>query len=202
VQIRDVALAPLSRQIGVVKEILSANQVLGEALMLCREALPPNWYSGGGAIPQTVWNHYHGFDPNHEIKDLDIVYFDERDLTRATEERIEEELSGRFPDCPAKLDVTNEARTHLWYEQRFGRAIKPYTCTEDAIYTFPTTASAVGVALSEGGELEIYAPHGLTDLLGMVVRANKIIITKHVYEEKCRRWKKAWPRVTVIPWEY
>jgi hypothetical protein len=202
VQIRDVALAPLSRQIGVVKEILSANQVLGEALMLCREALPPNWYIGGGAIPQTVWNHYHGFDPNHEIKDLDIVYFDERDLTRATEERIEEELSGRFPDCPAKLDVTNEARTHLWYEQRFGRAIKPYTCTEDAIYTFPTTASAVGVALSEGGELEIYAPHGLTDLLGMVVRANKIIITKHVYEEKCRRWKKAWPRVTVIPWEY
>ncbi|NIN63523.1 MAG: hypothetical protein GTO63_02160, partial [Anaerolineae bacterium] len=200
-QNRDVALAPLSRQMSIVKEILLANQVLGDVLMLCSEALLPNWYIGGGAVPQTVWNHYHGFDPNHEILDFDIIYFDDTDLTRATEEGIEKELSARYPDCPAKLDVTNEARAHLWYEQRFGKAIKPYTCTEDAIYSFPTTASAVGVTISEGGELEIYAPLGLTDLLGLVVRANKITITRHVYEEKCRRWKKAWPRVTVIPWE-
>ena len=201
-QNRDVALAPLSRQTAVVKEILSANRVLGKVLMMCREALPPNWYVGGGAIPQTVWNHYHGYDLNHEIKDFNIVYFDERDLTKTTEERFERELSGRYPDCPAKLDVKNEARTHLWYERRFGKVIEPYTCTEGAIYTFPTTASAVGVALSEAGELQLYAPHGLTDLLGLILRANKITVTRHVYEEKCQRWKNAWPKLTLIPWEY
>src|ERR1700730_3374080 len=37
------------------------------------------------------------------------------------------------------------ARVHLWYEDRFGYALKPYLSSADAIATFPTTATAVGV---------------------------------------------------------
>jgi hypothetical protein len=34
---------------------------------------------------------------------------------------------------------------HLWYAEKFGNVLAPYTSTEDAITTFPTTATAIGV---------------------------------------------------------
>src|SRR5437899_6635367 len=55
----------------------------------------------------------------------------------------ERRLRDLFQHLPIKLDVKNEARVHLWYEDRFGYAIKPYLSSADAIATFPTTATAV-----------------------------------------------------------
>ena len=44
-------------------------------------------------------------------------------LAEASHER---RLRDLFQHLPIKLDVKNEARVHLWYEDRFGYAIKPY----------------------------------------------------------------------------
>jgi len=199
---QGVSLAPLSKQIRTLKKILSMNTVFTKTLRLLKEYDLPHWYLSGGAIPHIVWNYYHEFDLNHGISDLDIVYFKKNDLSKKTEEKIEKELREKYPHCPFEFDVKNEARTHLWYYEKRGKKIEPYTCTEDAIYTFPTTASAVGVTLTKKNKLEIFAPHGLTDLFGLVVRANKVQITRDVFEEKCRRWKKVWPKLSIIPWEY
>jgi len=199
---KNIALSSLPKQTSLLKKILSKNNVFTKTLKLLNKINLPNWYIGGGAIPQIVWNHYHGLDLNHGILDFDIVYFDKTNFSKRAEQKREKEIRNKFPNCPVKLDVVNEARTHLWYEQDFGKKIKPYTCTEEAIYSFRTTASAVGITLNQNNKLEIFAPHGLTDLFGLVVRANKIQITKAVYEKKCRRWKKAWPKLTIIPWEY
>lgn len=199
---QEIALASLPRQTTVFKKILLKNHVLVKVLKLLKEYRLPNWYIGGGAIPQIAWNHYHGLNPNHAIIDYDIVYFDKSNLAKSTEQEIERKLAEKYPRCPVKFDVKNEARTHLWYEQKFGRKIESYTCTEHAIYSFPTTASAIGVTLNQSNRMEIFAPHGLTDLLGLIVRANKIQIAKQVYENKCKRWKKVWPKLTIIPWEY
>jgi hypothetical protein len=68
---------------------------------------------------------------------------------------------------------------HLWYEQRFGPHIEPFTSTEEAIATWPTTASSVGVRRDSGGFVA-WAPFGLTDLLGMVVRPNKAMVTREL----------------------
>jgi hypothetical protein len=38
------------------------------------------------------------------------------------------------------------------------------------------------------------------DLIGMVVRPNKAIVTREVYEEKTARWAARWPALIVIPW--
>ena len=42
---------------------------------------------------------------------------------------------------------------------------------------------------------------GLRDVFGMVVRANKTLITPDVYEDKVQRWRTAWPRLTVVGWD-
>ena len=75
----------------------------------------------------------------------------------------------------------------------------PYTSSEDAIGTWPTTATAVGVRLAQGRPV-VFAPYGLDDLLGLVVRANRVQITPEIYRRKVSRWTRHWPNLTVLPW--
>ena len=68
-----------------------------------------------------------------------------------------------------------------------------------AIWTWPTTATAVGVRMTRGVPV-VFAPFGLQDLFGLVVRANRVQITRAIYERKVARWTRCWPNLTVLPW--
>ena len=70
---------------------------------------------------------------------------------------------------------------------------------EEAIASWPTTATAVGVRLEDGKPI-IYAPFGLDDLFDEVIRPNKIAVKESVYRAKCEKWKAKWPSLTIIPW--
>jgi hypothetical protein len=179
---------------------LGQNQWLGEILENFEEiALPDSWLVAG-SIAQTIWNVSCGHPVEFGLKDVDLIYFDDQDLSFEAEAGHERRLRELFRRLPIKLDVKNEARVHLWYEERFGYAIKPYLSSADAIATFPTTATAVGVRRTRG-KLECCAPFGLDDLFGLVVRPNKRQITRAVYEAKVDRWRSIWPRLTFLPWE-
>src|SRR4051812_38249908 len=166
-----------------LKAMLDRNEVAQAVINLAAELALPSWYLGAGAVAQTVWNGLHGYHPAAGIKDYDLVYFDPGDLSADTERKVAEEVADRLSPLGTTADVKNQARLHLWYEQRFGRRIDPYRSAEEAIATWPTTASSVGVR-SDGRNFIAYAPFGLADLFGMVVRPNKVLVTKGVYEEK------------------
>lgn len=161
--------------------------------------LPDGWLVAG-AVAQTVWNHCLGRPPQSGIKDADIVYFDADDISSEAEIRNETRLRERFAHLGLKLDVKNEARVHLWYEEKFGYPITPYRSTADAIGTFPTTATSIGVRWRDA-RLECCAPHGLDDLFGLIVRPNKIQITPAIYEAKVTRWRAEWPELTFLTWD-
>lgn len=127
------------------------------------------------------------------------MYFDPADLSVDSESQLEEEVARRLSDFGVVVDVKNEARVHLWHAERFGRHLEPYRSVEDAIATWPTTASSIGVRDDSEGFV-VCAPFGLSDLLGMVARPNKAIVTRDVYDEKAARWAARWPRLKVIPW--
>lgn len=152
-----------------------------------------------GCLAQTVWNIRFGLPADHGISDLDLVYFDPDDLSLSSEQRQAERIRTMFPGLPVWIDVKNEARVHLWYEEKFGYPISPYRSVTDAIDTFPTTATAVGIR-PVGGGAEIYARFDLSDLLDGVVRANRKQITRDIYEEKTSKWRKIWPNLTIIEW--
>lgn len=154
---------------------------------------------GAGAVAQTVWNLRHGYAPADGIKDYDLVYFDPDDLTAESEQRIEQQVRARLREFESVVDVHNQARVHLWYEKRFGRHLDPYRSTEEAISTWPTTASSVGVHRDSLGFV-VCAPFGLSDLLAMVARPNKVKVSRQIYEEKVARWQAIWPELRVIPW--
>ena len=89
---------------------------------------------------------------------------------------------------------------HLWYKERFGYTIKPYSSSVDAIATFPTTATSVGIRRLRGN-FECCAPFGLDDLFGLIVRPNKRQVTRSIYEMKADRWRLIWPALTVLAWD-
>ena len=153
-----------------------------------------------GSIAQTVWNRRFGLPHGFGISDVDLVYFDPKDLSIEAEKGHAERIRHCFKGLPVWFDVKNEARVHLWYEDKFGYPIAQYQSVEAAISTFPTTATAVGVRpISD--ELEIYAPFGLEDLMGGIVRANKAQITEDIYDAKVNKWLKAWPDLEVVEWD-
>jgi hypothetical protein len=197
--VTDAAHAPLAHQVRALEHAVRQNPV-AQAILERVEALRlPSWYLGAGGVTHSVWNHLHGFEPTRGIKDYDVVYFDADDLTAAGETAVERRVGEVCGDLGATVDVTNEARVHFWYEQRFGRPIAPYRSTEHAISTWPTTASSIGVR-SDRGEFVVCAPFGLSDVFAMVVRPNKAIIDRVLYEDKAGRWAQIWSELSVLPW--
>lgn len=193
--------APIDRQVSALELVLTGSEVTSTILERAPRLGLPHWYLGAGAVAGSVWNLLHGFDPRHGITDFDLVYFDSEDVTAEAEASNERRANEIFADLGVRLDVKNEARVHVWYAARFGRSIPPYGSTEQAISTWPTTASSVGVRHDDGGFV-VCAPFGLRDLFAMVVRPNKAIIDQGIYEAKASRWAGEWPRLHVLPWQH
>jgi hypothetical protein len=169
--------------------------------------LPDCWLAAG-CLAQTVWNGAFGLEPTHGISDIDLVYFDGSDLSQEAEAAQATRIRALFADLGLWVDVKNEARVHLWYAEKFGEAQAPYVSTEDAITTFPATATAVGVQPRADGlhvfapyGLHVFAPYGLSDLLGLIVRPNKKQITRPIYEAKVTKWLAKWPGLRVVDWD-
>ena len=182
-----------------LEEVLKKNPSVQKILKRAGELHMPNWYLGAGGIAQTAWNVSHGFDPEYGIKDYDLVYYDANSTSYEDEDVFIQQGKELFGDVPVLVEIKNQARVHLWYEKHFGRPINQYASIEEAISTWPTTATSVGVRYTNEG-LSVFAPFGLDDLLGMIVRANKALITKKIYEDKVNRWIKFWPKLRIIPW--
>lgn len=186
---------------GRLRASLLKNQNVATILERAPSLGMKNWYLGAGCISQTVWNELHGFPPESNIKDYDLVYFDGSDLSYAAENSFIERGASLFRDLRIQVEIKNEARVHLWYKERFGHAIEPYRSSEDAISSWPTTATSVGVTVGDGEMFKVFAPFGLSDLFGLVARPNKKQATKETYMEKAGRWTSLWPKLRVIPWE-
>jgi hypothetical protein len=70
---------------------------------------------------------------------------------------------------------------------------------EQAIATWPTTATSVGVRY-EGDVFDVCAPYGLSDLFGLIVRPNTTLVSRAIYEAWVKRWRQLWPLLTVQAW--
>ena len=178
---------------------LLENAALWQSLERLSALKLPSWYLGAGCVAQTIWNLAHGKAPRSDIFDYDLVYYDPDDVSEEGQQAVQREAERRVAELPIRLDVKNQARVHLWYKERFGYSIEPYASTEDAICTWPTTATAIGVRL-RGCDLEVFAPFGLDDLFSLIVRANRVQVTPDIYEKKVARWVSKWPALAVLPW--
>src|SRR5262249_24056983 len=151
---------------------LNHNRTLTEILARASAMALPEWYLTSGCLFQTVWNVVTGQPPEAGIADYDLIYFDKTDLSCEAEDAVIQAGHKVFANLPAVVLIRNQARVHLWYEQKHGIPCPPHTSTEAPIDTFPATTACLGVRLLPGGEWRIYAPHGFSDVFNLVVRPN------------------------------
>ena len=155
---------PMDEQIEALRDILSRNTVLTNVLARAAELGLPGWYLTAGCVFQTVWNVVTDRPAADGILDYDLFYFDASDLSWDAEDTVIQAGRAQFADIPATVEIRNEARVHLWYEQKFGVPCQAYPSTEAAIDSFAATTCCVGVRAESGGRWRIYAPHGLADV--------------------------------------
>lgn len=189
---------PIEEQIQVLETILKTNSKLMSLLEILESDGLENCYVGAGAINQTVFNYYHDFESDYGIKDYDIVYYD-LDLSYEAEDRVIKRLTAKIDKLDILVDIKNEARVPIWYYEKYGIKRIPYTSVEDAIASWGATITCIGVRL-EKGKLIVYAPYGLNDILGMIIRPVKREFEKSAYDERALRWMKKWPKLKKQEW--
>ena len=156
------------------------------------------WWLTAGAVFQNVWNALEGRPAGYGIKDYDIFYFD-TDLTWEAEDAVIKRAAGIFNDINADIEIRNEARVHLWYEEKFGAPVAPFCVATDAIDSFAATTCAVGVSRDQNG-WRVYAPFGLDDTFALHMKPNHRVAPRHVYEAKVAQYRERWPSLTADPW--
>lgn len=191
---------PLDQQLTSLRTVLSRNEVLTEVLERVATLDLPGWYVTAGCLFQTIWNVVTGRPPTSGIRDYDIFYFDDSDLSWEAEDAVIAAGREMFTGLPVEVEIRNEARVHLWYEEKFGVPCAPYDSTEAAIDSFAATTCCLGVRLEADSQWRVYAPHGLSDVFNLVVRPNPVLAPQSVYDSKVKRWRKQWPELTALEW--
>ena len=187
-----------SREEGALGEILQADEEFKRILHVVADVNPPHWAVGAGVVRDIVWDHLHGYVIPTRHRDVDVAFFDPTDLSPEYDRRVTSELVRRLPDIV--WDAKNQAAVHTWYEARFGTAVDPLTSVEDAVGTWPETATAVAVRLRSNDELEVVAPCGLSDLFTMLLRRNPRRASLELFRRRAadKRITERWPHVHVI----
>ena len=172
--------------------IVRATPPLMQVLSVARHLRLPDWLVFSGAVYQPVFNHLTGRPLDYGIKDYDLAYFDASDLSYEAEDAVIRRVKVAFDEpLRSMVEVRNQARVHLWFEEKFGEAYGPLSCTAEALERFASATFAVGVRLEPDDRLHIEAPVGLVDLFALRVRPNprrKTVGFARTAADVRRRW--------------
>ncbi len=175
-----------------VIEWITADADRYRALQVAAELNLPQWCLGAGFVRNLVWDHLHFNKPTTPLNDIDLVYFDKRELS-------------------AKLDLTYEANLHAlmtmpWSVKNQARMHErnndsPYRSTLDAMRYWTEIETAVGVTMKENAELELLAPFGVKVLFDKTISFNArsnnpVDFAKRVAK---KQWLKQWQDLKLVP---
>jgi hypothetical protein len=170
-------------------ELLSAHPTLQRDLEWVRSLKIPDAYIAAGYVRNYIWDCLHNYSDISPLNDIDVVYYDQADVSEQTEKHFEGLLKSMFGEY--NWSVKNQARMHLRNRD------EPYLSVEDAIKRWPETVTAIGVALDTDNHLSIIAPHGLDDLFNLTIRRSPFFHDRDYYQArvKSKRWKTIWPNL-------
>lgn len=176
-----------------LEHIIRSDPDLTQVLQCLQKASLPQWRLVAGCLYGTIWNLLTHRPRGTGIQDFDVIYFDADDLSWEAED-----AEIRRVTCAAPLQIRNQARVHLWYEQRFGVPYPPLPDADTAMLRYPITVQAIGVRLEDDGHFDIATPFGVDDLFGMVLRPNPAWPHRPTLAAKAARARQIWPEVRVI----
>ena len=179
--------------------IIRAEPTLMRVLDTIRALDIPDGWLVSGAIYNCVWNSLTGRPALHGVNDIDIIYFDP-DLSWDAEDRVIKTVEQALDGLPVPVQPRNQARVHLWFEQKFGFPFAPLATARESLLRYASKTHAVAARLEADGGLSIEAPFGLEDMFAFRVTPNPAADNRLTHEKKGARIRSVWPEVTVVPW--
>lgn len=181
------ALVAMIRGEPVLMEVLRGIADLPEGLLVA------------GALYNMVWNRLTERPALADVADIDVFYFDPSDLSYEAEDVVIRRLAARFGHLKLPVQVRNQARVHLWFEQKFGAPFTPLSSAAEMLGRYASKTHSVGARLAVD-EIEIIAPFGLADIFSFRIVPNHALANRTAHENKGAKARRIWPEVTVVPW--
>jgi hypothetical protein len=155
----------------------------------------PQGFLTAGSLFQASWNRVSGKPPGWGVKDYDVFYFDDTDLSWDAEDAVIRRVQQAVADLGATVEVKNQARVHLWYEARFKSPYPQLRSARDGIDRYLIACTRVGIALADR---TLYAPDGLDDLAAGILRMNPLLPMRELFLKKAGDYQARWPWLQVV----
>lgn len=184
---------------ATLTRIIRDDPWLWDVLAAARTVAAPDWLIGAGVLRNCVWDSLFGLPERTPPADVDLAFFDPRDLTPAGDAAVTAALRAQRPAVP--WEATNQAAVHRWYADSYGGdPPAPLQSSADGVGTWPETATSVAVRLLADDRLHIVAPCGLTDLLNGILRRNprRVSLAQFHARLATKRICDRWPGVRVV----
>lgn len=179
-------------------DIVRADPNLMHVLTTIRALDLPDWRVFSGAVYQSVWNAQTGRPAGYGIRDYDLGYFDP-DTSWDAEDVVIKRVAAAFEEpFRSTVEARNQARVHLWFENKFGEPYEALTGADEALGRFVAPAFAVAVRLEPDDTISVAAPFGLEDCFDMVIRPNPNRGLARGWAKVVANATQRWPELTII----
>ena len=157
--------------------------------IICDLELKDSWLAAG-SVRNFIWNLLSDKPAFDCETDVDVIFFD---LEVSYEETlaIENKLREDFPQYQWELKNQVYMHQHSPYTA-------PYTSSREAMSKYPEQCTAVGLRLNEESTLELFAPHGLEDIIKFQVSPTPHFLENEdrmkLYQKRLskKNWQEKW----------
>lgn len=171
-------------------QLLESDRDRMQLLRAARALDLPDWCIAAGFVRNLVWDYLHGYQNRTPLNDVDLIYFDNSDISVARDELLEQQLQ---KSAPCRWSVKNQARMHIRNHD------SPYLSSQDAMSYWPEVETAVGVKLKNNGELELISPFSTAQVISNTITVNPHKPQPAVFNERItlKGWLTRWPQLKV-----
>ncbi|AWE06907.1 hypothetical protein DCE79_05620 [Lysinibacillus sp. 2017] len=172
--------------------LIESDYLLCSILKKAEELHLNDCWVAAGIIRNKVWDNLHTIQT--DINDIDVIYFDDSDISLQREKALESKLNLLLPNQP--WSVKNQARMHI------KNGVDPYLSSYDGVAHFPETPTSIAIRI-KNNEIEIIAPYGLQDLFEGRVRPTppyqKGSKLHPIYLERIqnKKWNTIWSNLVI-----
>jgi len=135
----------------------------------------------------------------HGVNDYDLGYYDASDLGTAAEAAIVDPAEAIFADLPVPVEVRNQARVHIWFNEKHGTRREALTDTTDALRHFASATHAVAIRLDGTEKPELLAPLGLEPVFSRTIRPMGRLADPDGWNRKIAAQARLWPELEFLP---
>jgi len=172
-------------------EIIEKDLWMMQILEIVRDLDLPDWWIGAGFVRNKIWDELHEYKKRTPLNDIDVIYFNNENINKKQEKMYERKLHTKLK---LPWSVKNQARMAVV------RNDEVYHSAEEGLSRWVETATCVGIKLDKDNNLILAAPHGVEDLVNLILRPTPFFSKSlKIFNERIvkKSWLTLWPKLKI-----